>query len=301
MTLRARLDQVRRRLEERADQAWALARHRLGPLPTVAPFDGEPRFALVTVNFSTTAYLKLLLLTLAEQKPLELLLRIVVVDNRSRDGGAPFLRALAARVPRIALAENRTFLSHARGMRRGLALLDELDRGLEPKRRANIVLSCDTDVVLRREDTLAELGARFVHQHAAIAGELRRGVYPHPEAQASFVAVRRDCYARRDLAPWVNHGAPAYWLQKSAWRAGLNVVDFPTYRDGYALHRGRAGVAAARTFAPSHSYASVETGAHYMGVPDGARLWDEIATRWSRLLLPEAEPRLIAHLAERLA
>ena len=300
MNLRRRLDQVRRRLEERIDQAWALSCWKLGRRRPVIQFDGDPRFALVVVNFSTTRFLKLMLLTLAEQRPRHLLKRIVIVDNRSLDGGVRFLRALASRVDRIALVENRIFLSHARGMRRGLALLDALETDLDEKKRTNIVVSCDTDVVFRRADTLAELAGLFVRQDAAMAGELRVGIYPYPEAQASFIAVRRDCYARKDIAPWVNHGAPAYWMQRSIWQAGLAVVDFPSNRAGYILHRGRAGVAAARTFLPFSSYSSIENNeAHYMGVPDGAKIWEEIETRWGHLLRPEAEESLIAHFAER--
>ena len=47
------------------------------------------------------------------------------------------------------------------------------------------------------------------------AGELRHNLYPYPEAQASFFAVRRDCYARSDIDPIVHHGAPAYFMQRS--------------------------------------------------------------------------------------
>ena len=263
-------------------------------------FDGDPRFALVVVNFSTTRFLKLMLLTLAEQRPRYLLKRIVIVDNHSLDGGVEFLRALTSKVDRIALVENRVLLSHARGMRRGLALLAALETDLEEKHRTNIVVSCDTDVVFRRDDTLTDLAGLFVKQDAALAGELRVGIYPYPEAQASFIAVRRDCYARRDIAPWVNHGAPAYWMQRSIWQAGLTVLDFPSNRAGYILHRGRSGVAAARAFMPSRSCSSIGNDeAHDRGVPDGAKIWEEIETHWEHLLRPKAEESLIAHLAER--
>jgi hypothetical protein len=49
-------------------------------------------------------------------------------------------------------------------------------------------------------------------------------VYDEPQAQASYVAFRRDVYARRETAPWVNHGAPSYWTQESIRRAGHRVV-----------------------------------------------------------------------------
>ena len=118
MSLREQFDKVRRRLEELADQAWALSRSKLHRCQSIEPFDGIPQFALVVVNFSTTRYLKLMLLTLAEQTPLELLKKIVIVDNYSKDGGAKFLRRLADRVDLISLVENRLFLNHARGTQR---------------------------------------------------------------------------------------------------------------------------------------------------------------------------------------
>src|SRR5271165_3252886 len=71
------------------------------------PFDGEPRFALITVNYCTTRYLKLMLLTLAEQSSLQLLKRIILVDNCSRDGGSSFLRELAERINIISVVHNR--------------------------------------------------------------------------------------------------------------------------------------------------------------------------------------------------
>lgn len=92
----------------------------------------------------------------------------------------------------------------------------------------------------------------FVEEGAALAGELRKHLYPYPEAQASFVAVRRDCYSRKDIVPWVNHGSPAYWMQRSIWRAELPVVNFPSNHGKYILHRGRSGVAAARLFSLIH-------------------------------------------------
>jgi hypothetical protein len=294
--LRARLDQVRRRLEEVSDQTWATARWKLGRRGRSQPFDGDPRFAIVTVNFSTTRFLKLLLLTLTEQTELALVQRIVIVDNASRDGGAAFGRALAARVPRVHLVENRRFTTHAHGMRLGLRALDAIDPS------PNIVLSCDTDVIFRRPDALTDLARVFVETGAAAAGELRTGLYPYPEAQASFLAVRRDIYARADIAPWVNHGAPAYWLQRSIWKAGLTIAHFPSNEGGYVLHRGRSGVAAAGELSPWSSYARVEDREpHYMGIADGAKIWRETEERWAELLRPEGEEQCLARLVRALS
>lgn len=202
-----RLGAVRRNLEMLADQAWVLATDpiRRARAPEVPPFDGDARFSLVTVTFSTTRFLKLMLLTLAEQDALERLARIVIVDNDSRDGGLPFLRSLAERSSAIHLVENRLLTHHARGLRIGYAAVDALDAQRPPEERSNVVLTCDTDIIFRSKDTLRRVAERFAQVPApAFVGELRRHLYPYPEAQASFFAVRRDCYARPDVRPFVH-------------------------------------------------------------------------------------------------
>lgn len=295
------INPIRRRLEERLDQAWTLARWKLASRLAVVPFDGRPRFALLTVNRSTTRYLKLMLLTLCQQNRLDLVRRIVICDNHSRDGGAPFVRRLGARVAQIEVVENRHFLNHARGMRRCIATLTRSESKKTGSGQANVLLCCDTDVVFRDPNTLADLADLIVTQQADVAGELREGLFSWPEAQASFLAVRTECYWRRQTVPWVNHGSPAYWLQRSVWRAGGRLVHFPSNQGGYVLHRGRASVAALQTYAPGSSYGGVtSTEPHFMGVPDGARIWKEIESRYAALLDPLAEDRLLDVLAGRL-
>lgn len=294
-------NRVRRQLEQRIDQAWTLARSRLEPARPVAPFDGDPRFALLTVNFSITRYLKLMLLTLTEQSALARVHRIVIVDNGSRDGGIPFLRALSTRADRVHLAEHKHFLNHARGMRTALRTLDRVEAEESTRTPSNLLLFCDPDVVFRDQDALRDLGDALVEHDAAFAGELRREP-PDLDAQASFFVVRRDTYARHDILPLVNHGSPALWMQRSISRAGLTAVHFPSNHGGYILHRGRSAVAAARELFPRHSYATVEyRDAHFMGVRDGPRVWAETEDRFAEVLRPEAEASLIALLADRLA
>jgi len=288
-----RANALRRRVEERADQAWAIARHRFGPRPPVLAYDGDPRLGLVTVNRSTTRYLKLMLLTLSEQEHLELLRQIVVVDNASHDGVDPFLHQLDAAVAHVTVVRHRHFLNHARGVRAGLRVLDD---------DVNVVVACDTDVVFRNPATLTTLASLVTVHDAALVGELRNVGRRYPDIQASFLTMRRDWLARRDVRPWVNHGSPALWLEESVWAADGVVVDFPSNHGGYVLHRGRSAVAAAREFAPRSSYATVTTTApSYMGVPDGAAIWAEVEARWSAMLEPDRERELVAHLRERLS
>ncbi|HEX5587905.1 MAG TPA: hypothetical protein VFZ17_11400 [Acidimicrobiia bacterium] len=297
------LHALRRYAEQRADQLLTVAWHRYGPPVRVAPFDGDPRLALVTVNFSTTRYLKLMLCTLGEQSARWFVRHLVVVDNASRDGGPEFLRALEARVPRLHLVERRHFLSHAQGMRAGLRALATVERAEPTAERTNVVVGCDTDVVFRDDDALLGVSAQLAAMGGVFLGEARVApTSPYPDMQASFFAFRRDAAARRDVHPLVNHGSPAFDMQVSMVRAGLTLVDFPLHKGGYLLHRGRSGAAAAGTHHPRHSYARVTTTQpHYMGVPDGARLWAAIEDRWAPLLEPAAEASLIDHLAERFA
>jgi len=280
-----------------ADQAWTLGRWKLARTSAIESFDGQPRLALVTVNFSTTRYLKLMLITLAEQDDLGRIHRVIIVDNDSRDGGLPFLRALARRVERVHLVEHRMFPNHARGLRSGLAALEEVERPTRPEQRTNIILACDTDVIFRDPHAIGDLSAVFATTDAAFAGELRHDVYPYPEAQASFFAVRRDCYARPDVVPFVHHGAPAYWMQRSLWRAGLRLHDFPSNQGGYVLHRGRTGVAAASVYRRHDAHATARArDPHYMNILGGEAIWQLVEKKYESLLEPEHEDELLERL-----
>jgi hypothetical protein len=300
------VNRIRRHLEERCDQLVTLARWKLQARRPAAPevaFDGpgQARFALLTVNRSTTRYLKLMLLTLCEQTRLDRIYRIIVCDNGSRDGGKEFLRRLAQACPRILLVELQRGTSHARGMRHAIAALRTAEAAVAPPRRANIWLFCDTDIVFRNPATLADLGDRMLAEGAAFAGELTQHMYPYPEAQASFVAVRADWYTRPEVVPWVNHGAPSYWMQRSIWRAKGRGLHFPSNHGGYILHRGRTAVASARTYDPLGSYATAPlVRPHFMGVTGGQAIWDEIEGRHAHLLEEAQGEALITHLCDRL-
>jgi len=162
------------------------------------------------------------------------------------------------------------------------------------------VLFCDTDVVFRDPRGFATVAQAIGETGAALVGEVRAGANVEPDIQASFFAVRRDVLARRDVAPLVHDGAPAYRMQRSIWAAGLPVVNLPTNHGGLILHRGRAGVEAAARHRPRHEYAQVTTSPHFMGVPGGAAIWAEVEGRWAHLLEPTREDELVACLADRL-
>lgn len=278
------------------DRRTAAVAKRVRP-PSAVARSGEPRFAVITVNFSTTRFLQMMLLTLAEQDDLGLVERVVVVDNGSRDGGPAFLRALAGRVPRLLLVERRHRLHHGPAMRAGVRALDAA-QGADA---ADTLLFVDADVVFLRPDALTALADALAGHDASLVGEVRPGDPRGPDIQASLFAVRRDVYARHDVAPLVHDGSPARRMQESVVAAGLTVVDLPTNRGGLTLHRGRAGVAAAARYRPRHAYATAsQQEAHFMGVADGEATWSAVEARLAPLL--DGDPtRLVEVLAERLS
>jgi hypothetical protein len=287
---------ARRRSAMLADRLVASAWKRAGPRYRSVLWDGDPRFALVTVNFSTTRYLELLLLTLSGQEHLGLLHRIVVVDNGSRDGGDQFLDRLAERVPRLHVVHRRHWLGHGPGMRAGVRGLDRFEK--DEDRPSNLLLFCDTDVVFRSPETLTLLAGAALQHDAALMGEVR-AVNALPDIQASFFVVRRDVHARRGTAPAVHDGAPAYRMQRSIWGTGMPVVDLPTNHGGLILHRGRAGVEAAGRYRRHHYSGVRSTQPHFMGVPGGPGIWAGIEARWEHLLTPNAQDELVDLLATR--
>ena len=282
------LDAVRRHTAMRVDQAWVLAWHhmdRVARRPPPEPFDGTVRIGLITVNFRSTRFLKLLLLTLGEQSAVDLVRRVVIVDNGSNERDVAFLRQLTNRVPGVELVERRHLLDHARGLRAGVRWLTIVDREDDTRESCNVLLLCDTDVVFRSPDALRELASTIVDDDAALAGEWR-GRADDPDIQASFLAVRRDAYDRPDVVPPVHHGSPTRWMQRSIAAAGdLRVADFASNHGGHILHRGRTAVGEPP---------------HFMGVPDGRLTWAQIESRFAPMLAPEAEQALLDHLADRL-
>ena len=296
------LGAVRRNGAAAVDRVWAPAAKRWSRAPR-APHrpTADPRVALVTVNLSTTTYLQLMLATLAAQEGLDLLTRVVIVDNGSRDDGLPFLRALATGIDRVTVVERHRFPSHAHGMRAGVAALRRAERGTAEADRATHLLFVDTDVIWRRSDALLDLVAVAVARDAALVGEVRtHGPNPRPDIQASLFLVRRDVYDDPAIPPLLNCGSPAYRLQQGVIDHGATVVDFPTNRGGYTLHRGRSGVVAAAGH-PRHPYAKAVTRTpHFMGVADGARVWSETEAAHASLLGAAGAPALIELLAARL-
>jgi len=289
---------IRRYYGQKVDQFFAIIWKKIKPIK-VDTFDGDTRFALITVNFSTTYYLKLMLLTLCEQKVKDKVSKIIIVDNNSRDGGVDFIKKLADLIERIHLVQNKIICTHARGVRIGIDFLERAEQ--KDKVKSNVLMVCDTDIVFLNPETLSELSTVFDTKNTAFAGELRYSSKVCPQAQASFVCIRRDCYARSDIRPFVNHGSPALWMQRSLWKAGLVLHDFRSNFGGFILHRGRSGVKAASQHNKMSTFATTPNNEpHYTGVENGKQIWQETEGRFAHLLKKDSEDLLLEHFNKQL-
>jgi hypothetical protein len=296
------VNRLRRRGAQLLDQARVRVGRLRGKERLDVPWDGTPRFALLCVNFHTTDYLRLMLLSLCRQAHLDLLRQVIIVDNGSAPGDAGFFEALETSDSRITVVRNRKHRSHAGGMRRGLAVLDRLDREQPEAMRANLLLFCDPDVLFLRRDVLQAVAACFKDSTVSHAGEMRTHLRPLPEAQASFLAVRRDWAAKPSVSPWVNHGSPAWWLQRDLQRQGGKGRHFPANAEGYILHRGRSAVAAAKTAEPGHPYATAANASpHFMGIPGGAQVWKDQSATYADWLAPGRETAAARVITDALA
>ena len=184
------LANLQRKIGQRLDQIFSVIQKKIFPATKIPDFDGDCRFALLTVNFSTTHFLKLMLLTLCQQNDLHKINRIVIVDNESRDGGLDFLRNLSKSISGIELVENRWIRTHARGLRKGIYYLNKLESSLERQLQSNVLMICDTDIIFRNPNTITELAEIFNSKNYAFAGELRYSSNICPQAQASFLCLR---------------------------------------------------------------------------------------------------------------
>ena len=89
-------------------------------------------------------------------------------------------------------------------------------------------------------------------------------------------------------------------MQRTVVMNGLRSDNFRSNHGGFILHRGRSGVAAAAAHHPNHPYATVTRNRpHFMGVANGASIWQETERRFEHLLRPGAEALLIDHLQKR--
>lgn len=255
-----RLNFLRRHLAMLGDQAFVPLRHRLLLPPTIEPFDGNTRFALdygelLDHLFSQVDAAHPLRATgtcaraQTDHRRQRFRRRQSTLHPPARCSGAS-----GASLGESPLPDART------GMRLGAALLDDLESKYPPHQRANLLLFCDTDIIFRNQDALSDSprpsSTRMwpsQESSGALGTPIRR-----PRRHFSRYAETATRY------PFVHHGAPAYFLQRSIWRAGLHLEHFASNHGGYILHRGRSAVAATHDYRPggAHATAALHT-PHY--------------------------------------
>ena len=259
------------------------------------PFDGEARVALLSVSFNTHELTKLMLLTLAERAWARRLHRVVIADNRSSDESSRFLQGLAD-TGAIHFATNPGATSHGVGLRFAIEQLEARERELPPFERSNVWLVADTDIIFLRDDTLDLVRPELRRDRAALVGEMQFDL-GEPYAHPCCFWVRSDAYHDRRVWPFVDHGAPALWLQRSLRGAGWKLVDFPARSDNHIVHRGRGSIAGINQLALRHAYAHVRDAAHFHGNPNGEALWQQAEARHAPRLGAANDAAAIAFIA----
>jgi hypothetical protein len=112
--------------------------------------------------------------------------------------------------------------------------------------------------------------------------------------------LRSDAYHDARVWPFVDHGAPALWLERSLIGAGRRLVDYPLRSENHIVHRGRGSIAGVNRLELRHAYANVRDSAHFHGNPDGAALWHAAEQRHLGRLGEKNDAHALAFLAERL-
>jgi glycosyltransferase involved in cell wall biosynthesis len=258
--------------------------------PTADP--ASPATSAVVVSFNTRELVAALLLTLHRVLPTGALERVVVVDNGSTDGSAELLQALDDD-GLVQLVRSSGPPYHGPGLNRGVSALAAARASGELA--GDRVWVLDSDVIVLRQDALEAPGRVMTGTGAALVGQLRHGGDGYTLISSHLLDARQVW--RRGVAPFWDHGDPGVGLQASLDRRGALRADFPYYRDGYVLHRGRATIrsVAERGLTDNKWYAAglARGEPHFHGHPDGEAVWSAVTQR----LLEEApglEPAALA-------
>ena len=252
----------------------------------------------VVVNYNTKQLIAALLFSLYRVLPPDSLVTTVVVDNASTDGSAELLRALRDR-GLIRLVENTGSTYHGPGLNVGINELARLQGAGEID--VSRVWVLDSDVIVLRGDVLADSLPVFGRTGAAMVGQARYG----DEGERPYTLISSQLLDpalawQRGIRPFWDHGDPGVGIQASLDRKGLVRADFPFYRSGYVLHRGRAtirsvfeqGITTNRWFA-----AGAQRGEpHFHGHPNGEAIYDAFLARMEREA-PGLDPDLFAAAA----
>jgi hypothetical protein len=164
-------------------------------------------------------------------------LRLLIIENNSRDGSREQLKDLQAYLPGMEIVELNEHLHHGPGM----------DTGIRTS-STEWVLVCDTDCIVYRPGAIEAMLGR-VTQDTYMIGEIQdvdTGGFPAQKASKDtfqyvhpfFALVKRDYYLQ--LPPFEKHGAPCLKNEFTARKKGFGMIDFPVRE--YVYHFGRGTV-----------------------------------------------------------
>lgn len=300
MSKKAYVNKFRRRIEQVADQFLIAASRLSATPPLINPYDNSnPRVSLITVNYNTLELAKLMLLTFSELiSGTTKVQHVVVVDNGSKDGSLNFFQKFTDSSI-VKCVRNKGLSNHASGLRFGINHIANIELKTDVNKRTNLYLIVDSDIIFLK-NPLPTMINQINEQEAGLIGEIQYDV-GEPYAHPSCFLLRRDCYEDPRIWPFVNHGAPALWLQQSMKKAGMDIIDFPVRSDDYILHRGRGAAAGIRTYSPRHSYATIDGEAHFHGNPDGKKYWDSTINRLNSYLLQTKESEAVRYIESHLS
>lgn len=274
------------RLAARARKEYERALRR--PWPAAAPLPAEARVSVVVVSHETRELTAQLLFSLCRVLGRDRLSRIVVVDNRSRDGSAEMLGALAT-AGLIDHLVNRGPRRHGPGLNRGISWLAHPQRA----EQTDLVWVLDSDVVVLRRAVVGEAVAALRAQDAAMVGqEEARGSGEPPLPLNSLLLDPRRIW-RAPIAPFYDHGDPSDELQATAAAQGETLGLFPFRHDCHLVHLGRGtliGVAQrGETDHPMYRWATERREHHYGGNPLGRHLHRQLVEAYCAEV-PDGDP-----------
>lgn len=237
------------------------------------------RVTIGTVNFNTRDLVAFLLWSIYRYVRPEVA-SMVVVDNGSTDGSLELLSA-CAEAGLCDLIANRVNRYHGPALNQVTSYLGQ--RRVDGEEVGWLWL-LDSDCVIARADTIADVLAHARRTKALLVGEPRWDPWHDEERLATFSLLFDPAGVWRPPTPgFLDDGDPARAFELSCREQGLPIAPFPFTAAGHVIHRGRGTLANVRERADVsnrfYGWADDHHEAHYEGVSDAAgryrSLWSE--------------------------